>query len=81
MNSKLVVQQLHGIYDIHVPSLLFYCQQIQIILKSFKFAEIQWIPREENRVVDFLANEAFNGPLYWGIQPIILFNLDMMGET
>jgi ribonuclease HI len=60
LDSELVVRQLRGEYRVREPHLKILHQKAQEVLNRFSQYSILYIPREENRRADQLANEAIN---------------------
>jgi ribonuclease HI len=60
LDSELVVRQLRGEYRVREPHLKILHQKAREILNRFSRYSILYIPREENRRADQLANEAIN---------------------
>lgn len=57
-DSKLVVNQILLLYEVKKLELLPYVNYVKKLLKWFDKASIAYVPRKENRQVDFLANLA-----------------------
>jgi ribonuclease HI len=60
LDSELVVRQLRGEYRVREGHLKTLHQQALEILNRFSKYAIHYVPREENRRADQLANEAIN---------------------
>ncbi|MBM4331057.1 MAG: ribonuclease HI family protein [Deltaproteobacteria bacterium] len=60
LDSELVVRQLRGEYRVREPNLKILHRQTLEILNRFLKYSIHYIPREENRRADQLANEAID---------------------
>ena len=60
LDSELVVRQLRGEYRVREPHLKILHQKAQEVLNRFSQYSILYIPREENRRADQLANEAID---------------------
>ena len=60
LDSELVVRQLRGEYRVREPHLRALHQKAQEVLNRFSTYSILYIPREENRRADQLANEAID---------------------
>ena len=60
LDSELVVRQIRGEYRVREPHLKTLHQKAQEILNQFSQYSILYIPREENRRADQLANEAID---------------------
>jgi len=57
-DSLLITNQIHGNYKVRDSLLQEYVTEIKKIIKHFNHFEIQYIPREENRIADRLAKDA-----------------------
>lgn len=62
MDSKLVVEQLSGRWQIKHPELRELAAAAQALLRQLN-ARLQWIPREQNKLADEAANQALDGGL------------------
>jgi ribonuclease HI len=67
MDSKLVVEQMRGLWKIKHPGLKPLALRAGALLASFPERTIQHVPREENAYADMLSNRAIdedagNGP-------------------
>jgi len=59
LDSKLVVNQLNGIYKIKNFDLKNQAVKVKILEKSLPFlVRYSHIPREENKIADFLVNQS-----------------------
>ncbi len=58
MDSELLVRQLNGLYRVKNPRLALFFRQVQDLLLKFSKYDIVYIPREQNREADRMANEA-----------------------
>ena len=59
-DSQLVIYQLEGIYRVKSPRLLpYYRRARDLLIKKFKRAFLEWIPREENSEADELSTMAY----------------------
>ena len=56
MDSQLVVYHLNQVYTIRNPVLLHLFQRVHLLERSFEVITYRHIPRENNAVVDSLAN-------------------------
>ncbi len=65
MDSKLVVEQMSGRWKIKSPDMRALAMQARDIL-PFGNVTYTWIPREDNKHADALANEALDGHLAGG---------------
>ena len=61
MDSKLVVEQMAGRWKVKHPGLAELHQQARALASTFGFVRFAWIPREQNKHADRLANEAMDG--------------------
>jgi probable phosphoglycerate mutase len=60
MDSKLVVEQMCGRWQIKHPGLRPLAAQAAALMRRFDAVTFGWIPRERNRYADKLANEAMD---------------------
>ncbi len=60
MDSKLVVEQMNGRWQVKHPALRPLARQAAQLASRFGAIRFEWIPREENRHADRLANEAMD---------------------
>ena len=58
-DSELIMKQLKGEYAVKSPKLLPLYQQVRLLLKG-KSWDCTWIPREDNKKADALANYAID---------------------
>lgn len=61
MDSKLVVEQMSGRWKVKHPGLAELHQQARALASTFGFVRFSWIPREQNKHADRLANQAMDG--------------------
>jgi broad specificity phosphatase PhoE/ribonuclease HI len=61
MDSKLVIEQMSGRWQVKHPSMRPLAQQARALLASFDDVTFDWIPREQNAHADRLANRAMDG--------------------
>lgn len=61
MDSKLVVEQMAGRWKVKHPGLAELHQQARALASTFGFIRFSWIPREQNKHADRLANVAMDG--------------------
>ncbi|GAA1793357.1 bifunctional RNase H/acid phosphatase [Planosporangium flavigriseum] len=61
MDSKLVVEQMSGRWQIKHPGLRPLAAQAADLVRRFKSVKFNWIPRERNKRADALANRAMDG--------------------
>jgi probable phosphoglycerate mutase len=60
MDSKLVVEQMSGRWQIRHPSLRPLAAQAAALVAGFETVRFTWIPRERNTLADGLANAAMD---------------------
>lgn len=60
LDSKLVVEQVKGIYRVRKPELQPLCKEAKELLNGFDDVEIKHVERENNRGADKLANMALD---------------------
>lgn len=60
MDSKLVVEQMSGRWQVKHPSMKPLALQAQELRRRFERATFRWMPRAENKHADRLANEAMD---------------------
>lgn len=60
MDSKLVVEQMSGRWKIKHESMIPLAREAAELRKSFDEVSFAWIPREQNKHADRLANEAMD---------------------
>ncbi|GAB3859722.1 hypothetical protein GCM10027610_099530 [Dactylosporangium cerinum] len=61
MDSKLVVEQMSGRWQIKHPGLRPLAEQAGKLARTFRVVRYSWIPRERNKHADRLANAAMDG--------------------
>ncbi len=61
MDSKLVVEQMSGRWQIKNPGLRPLAAQAATLVGRFESVRFTWVPREQNRAADALANAAMDG--------------------
>lgn len=61
MDSKLVVEQMSGRWQIKHPGLRPLAAEAAGLVGRFDSVRFTWVPREENRAADALANAAMDG--------------------
>jgi broad specificity phosphatase PhoE/ribonuclease HI len=61
MDSKLVIEQMAGRWQIKHPGLRPLAAQASELARSFSSVRYSWIPREQNKHADRLANAAMDG--------------------
>jgi probable phosphoglycerate mutase len=61
MDSKLVVEQMSGRWQIKHPGLRPLAAQAADLVRRFRSVRFTWIPRERNKRADALANAAMDG--------------------
>ena len=60
MDSKLVVEQMSGRWQIKHPGLRPLAAQAAALVRGFEAVRFGWIPRERNKLADALANKAMD---------------------
>jgi ribonuclease H / adenosylcobalamin/alpha-ribazole phosphatase len=60
MDSKLVVEQMSGRWQIKHPDMKPLALQAKQLVRQFQRVSFSWIPRERNKHADRLANEAMD---------------------
>jgi len=60
MDSKLVVEQMSGRWRVKHPDMLPLAQQARALVAGLPRVRFSWIPREQNKHADRLANEAMD---------------------
>jgi ribonuclease H / adenosylcobalamin/alpha-ribazole phosphatase len=60
MDSKLVVEQMSGRWQIKNPGLRPLAAEAATLVKQFSRVTFDWIPRERNKAADALANRAMD---------------------
>ncbi len=60
MDSKLVVEQMSGRWQIKHPGLRPLAAQAATLVREFDAVRFEWIPRERNTHADALANQAMD---------------------
>ena len=60
MDSKLVVEQMSGRWQVKHDTLKPLAREAASIVRTFPRVSFQWIPREQNTVADRLANQAMD---------------------
>jgi probable phosphoglycerate mutase len=61
MDSKLVVEQMSGRWKIKHPGMKPLAARAASIVRDFDAVTFTWIPREQNKAADALANSAMDG--------------------
>jgi broad specificity phosphatase PhoE/ribonuclease HI len=61
MDSKLVVEQMSGRWQIKHPGLRPLAAQAATLVTRFESVRFTWVPREQNAAADALANAAMDG--------------------
>jgi len=61
MDSKLVVEQMSGRWQIKHPALRVLAAEAAQLVGRFESVRFTWVPREQNRAADTLANAAMDG--------------------
>jgi probable phosphoglycerate mutase len=63
MDSKLVVEQMSGRWQVKHPAMQPLARQANDLRRRFASVRFQWVPREQNKHADRLANEAMDAGL------------------
>jgi ribonuclease H / adenosylcobalamin/alpha-ribazole phosphatase len=61
MDSKLVIEQMSGRWQIKHPGLRPLAAEAATLVQRFSAVRFTWVPREQNRHADALANAAMDG--------------------
>ncbi len=69
MDSKLVVEQMTGRWQIRHPGLRPLAAQVAALVRRFDTVRFEWVPRERNRHADALANRAMDEATVGGEGP------------
>ncbi|HEY0360072.1 MAG TPA: bifunctional RNase H/acid phosphatase [Mycobacteriales bacterium] len=76
MDSKLVVEQMSGRWKIKHPDMKPLAARAAGIVRDFDAVSFAWMPREQNKAADALANSAMDGnPIHrdrWGDPATVL---------
>ncbi|MEW6496105.1 MAG: ribonuclease HI family protein [Cyanobacteriota bacterium] len=59
-DSKLIINQLDGSYQVKSPSLRNYYNQASALLKQFENVDLIWIPRNQNSAADQAVNDCID---------------------
>lgn len=59
-DSKLIINQLNGSYQVKTPSLRKYYNQASALLKQFENVSLIWIPRNQNSAADQAVNDCID---------------------
>jgi ribonuclease HI len=59
-DSKLVVNQVNGTWKVNSDHLRALCNEVCNLIKDFQDTQIEWIPREQNKLADAAANECMD---------------------
>jgi probable phosphoglycerate mutase len=84
MDSKLVIEQMAGRWQIKHPGLRPLAAEAASLAAGFRTVTYQWIPRERNQAADALANKAMDAaPPRWDppSEPATRFILVRHGQT
>ena len=60
MDSKLVIEQMSGRWQVKHPAMKPLARQASALLRGFEHVTLDWIPRERNTYADRLANQAMD---------------------
>jgi probable phosphoglycerate mutase len=61
MDSKLVIEQVSGRWQVKQPHLRPLARRATVLLGGFETVRLRWVPRAENAAADALANSAMDG--------------------
>ncbi|MCS6846975.1 MAG: ribonuclease HI family protein [Anaerolineae bacterium] len=61
-DNRVIVEQLCGLCEAHAESMQRLLQRAQELARRLALVTFTYVPREENRLADALANEALLGP-------------------
>ncbi|WP_436502209.1 bifunctional RNase H/acid phosphatase [Actinokineospora sp. HUAS TT18] len=67
MDSKLVVEQMMGRWQVKHPAMKPLATRARELARAFREIDFDWIPREQNKHADRLANEAMDRQA--GVEP------------
>jgi probable phosphoglycerate mutase len=67
MDSKLVVEQMSGRWQVKHPSMKPLAREASGLLAQLPAVRLSWIPREKNKHADRLANEAMDAAAAGGV--------------
>ena len=67
-DSKLIINQLQGDYEVKKDNLVPYFQYATHLIENFERVVLEHVPRKENRMADALANLATTLALLEGEQ-------------
>lgn len=67
-DSELLVRQINGQYKVRNEGLLPLYQKVKALIAKLGSVEVQYIPREQNREADALANRAIDEKINFGFQ-------------
>jgi ribonuclease HI len=59
-DSELIVKQMNGLYKVKNPDLVVLHAEASKLKRSFKRCMIKYVPREQNKEADALANQAID---------------------
>ncbi|HEY6056476.1 MAG TPA: ribonuclease HI family protein, partial [Candidatus Limnocylindrales bacterium] len=71
LDSRLVVEQLHGRWRVKDPKLRVLWEQVRGLLREFRAWSATHVPRAQNGLADALANEA-NDRVARGGAPVVV---------
>ena len=63
MDSKLVIEQMTGRWQIKAPGLRPYAAQAAALVRHFSRVDFEWVPRSRNTDADALANQAMDAAI------------------
>jgi probable phosphoglycerate mutase len=71
MDSKLVVEQMKGVWQVKNAALRDLARQAVALRDAFDEVSFEWVPRERNRHADRLANEAMDRAAGKAVRPAV----------
>ncbi len=60
LDSQLVERQMNGVYKVKDATLKTYFDKANVLIKQLREVTFVYIPREQNKVADKLANQAMD---------------------
>ena len=71
VDSKLVVEQMSGRWQVKQPQMRELASRASALVKGFDAVTFTWVPREQNKAADALANSAMDGKPVHRDHPIV----------
>ncbi|GLY01679.1 bifunctional RNase H/acid phosphatase [Actinoplanes sp. NBRC 101535] len=81
MDSKLVVEQMSGRWQIKNPGLRPLAAEAAVLVGKFARVTFDWIPREKNKAADALANRAMDEAAGKPVRDTIEASVPVLGDT